>query len=97
LLSAADARAGFKRQYLCDQRNTVSLAGTVSDNVGVVSVTWTNDRGGRGAATFGTSSWSVSSIDLKNGPNLLTVTAADAAGNTASAMLTVTSKVTGKK
>ena len=76
---------------------TVSLAGTVSDNVGVVSVTWTNDRGGRGAATFGTSSWSVSSIDLKNGHNLLTVTAADAAGNTASATLTVTSKVTGKK
>ena len=31
---------------------TVSLAGTVSDNVGVVSVTWTNDRGGRGATTL---------------------------------------------
>jgi hypothetical protein len=76
---------------------TISLAGTVSDNVGVVSVTWTNDRGGRGPATFGTSSWSVSSIDLKNGSNLLTVTAADAAGNTASTTLTVTSKVTGKK
>jgi hypothetical protein len=76
--------------------STVSLAGTVSDNVGVVNVTWTNDRGGRGAATFGPSSWS-SSINLKNGLNLLTVTAADAAGNTASTTLTVTTKVTGKK
>ncbi len=96
------ARGGRPRAVSNDntcatKATTVSLAGTVSDNVGGVSVTWTNDRGGRGAATFGTSSWSVSSIDLKNGPNLLTVTAADAARNTASAMLTVTSKVTGKK
>ena len=76
---------------------TISLKGTLSDNVGVVSVTWRNDRGGQGAASFGTSSWSVSAIELKNGLNLLTVTAIDAAGNSGSATLSVISKVTGKK
>jgi hypothetical protein len=76
---------------------TVSLSGALSDNIGVVNVTWKNDRGGQGVAGFDASSWSIRTIDLKNGPNLLTVTASDAAGNVASAMLTVISKTTGKK
>ena len=64
------------------------LGGTATDNVGVTQVTWTNDRGGSGTAS-GTTSWSASGIALQNGTNVLTVTARDAAGNTATDVLTV--------
>ena len=68
---------------------TVSLGGTAGDNVGVHSVTWVNDRGGSGAASGG-ESWSVPLVDLQLGVNQITVTATDAAGNSASDVLTVT-------
>ena len=48
----------------------------------MTQVTWANDRGGSGTAT-GTTAWSVSGIALQSGANVLTVTARDAAGNTA--------------
>jgi hypothetical protein len=70
---------------------TIALSGTASDNIGVTSVTWVNSRGGTGTAT-GTTSWSAS-IALQSGSNVLTVTARDAAGNTASDALTVTVNV----
>jgi hypothetical protein len=75
---------------------SVMLGGTATDNVGVVRVTWMNDRGGLGVAV-GTSTWSTPAIDLKNGPNTLTITATDAAGNVATATLTVTSKANSRK
>jgi len=68
---------------------TMSLSGTASDNVGVTRVTWVNSRGGSGT-TSGTTSWTVPSIALQSGSNVLTVTASDAAGNVASDALTVT-------
>lgn len=77
--------------------STISLSGTLWDNVGVVSVTWKNDRGGQGTARVETSSWSTATIDLKSGPNFLTVTASDAARNATSTTLTVISKATAKK
>src|SRR4029077_15104378 len=64
-------------------------AGTAADNVGVTQVTWANSRGGSGIAT-GTTSWSASGIALQAGTNVVTVTARDAAGNTGTAILTVT-------
>jgi hypothetical protein len=67
----------------------LSLSGTASDNVGVTSVAWVNDRGGSGSAT-GTTSWSAAGIPLSPGANVITVTARDAAGNPATASLTVT-------
>jgi hypothetical protein len=67
----------------------LTLAGTATDNVAVTQVSWANDRGGSGTAS-GTSSWIVSGIVLQSGSNVLTVTARDAAGNTASDTLTVT-------
>jgi hypothetical protein len=70
----------------------LTLGGTASDNVGVTTVTWVNSRGGSGTAT-GTTTWSVASAALQGGPNVLTVTARDAAGNTASDVLTVTLNV----
>ena len=69
--------------------SSLTLQGTASDNVGVTQVTWVNSRGGSGTAT-GTSSWTASAIALQLGSNVLTVTARDAAGNTATANLTVT-------
>ena len=66
----------------------LSIGGTASDNVGVTQVTWVNDRGGSGTAT-GTTNWTVSGIVLQSGPNVLTVTARDAAGNTSTDQLTV--------
>lgn len=67
-----------------------SLAGTASDAVGVVSCTWANAaNGGSGAAT-GTTSWSVASIALASGSNVITVTCVDAAANSGSDTLTVT-------
>jgi len=67
----------------------LALGGTASDNVGVTQVTWTNNRGGSGTAS-GTTTWSVASVTLQSGDNVLTVTARDAAGNTSTDVLTVT-------
>ncbi len=69
--------------------STVSLAGAAADNVGVTQVTWSNSLGGGGTAS-GTGSWSVGSITLQNGINVITVTARDAAGNTGTDTLSVT-------
>jgi hypothetical protein len=67
----------------------LTLVGTATDNVGVTQVTWVNARGGSGTAT-GTTSWTVDGIILRPGTNIITVTARDAAGNTATATLVVT-------
>jgi hypothetical protein len=62
--------------------------------VAVTQVTWVNDRGGGGTAT-GTTSWSVNNVALQNGANVITVTARDAANNTSTDVLTVTSSAGG--
>jgi parallel beta-helix repeat protein len=68
---------------------TLNIGGSASDNVGVTQVTWSNSRSGSGTAS-GTTSWSANNITLQSGSNVITVTARDAAGNTASKTLTVT-------
>src|SRR4030095_8938876 len=67
----------------------ITLGGTAADNIGGTQVTWSNSPGGSGTAT-GTTSWSVSGIALQPGTNVLTGTARDGAGNTATDTLTVT-------
>jgi Big-like domain-containing protein len=67
---------------------SLTLRGTASDNVGVRQVTWTNSRGGSGTAS-GTTSWTANGIALQLGTNVLTVTAQDAAGNVATASVTI--------
>lgn len=66
----------------------LAIAGTASDAVGVVSVTWSNAAGGSGVAT-GTTSWS-DTVPLSVGANAITVTAHDAAGNTGTDTITIT-------
>ncbi len=68
--------------------NSLTLGGIASDDVAVTQVTWANSRGGSGVAT-GTTSWTASGIVLQPGVNVITVTASDAAGNTASVSVTV--------
>jgi protocatechuate 3,4-dioxygenase beta subunit len=67
----------------------LSIGGTASDNKAVTVVSWKNSRGGSGNCS-GTSSWSKTGIALYGGQNVITVTARDAAGNTATDTLTVT-------
>jgi hypothetical protein len=69
--------------------SSTSMWGTSADNVGVTQVTWTNSLGGSGTAT-GTTTWSIASIPLKGGTNVITVTARDAAGNTGNVVRSVT-------
>ncbi|MBA3938189.1 MAG: hypothetical protein H0X38_12055 [Planctomycetes bacterium] len=66
---------------------SVVASGTASDAGGLASVTWSNSRGGSGAAT-GTSTWSAI-IPIFTGDNILTITATDLAGNTQTATVTV--------
>jgi len=68
---------------------TVALAGSASDNVGVSQVSWSNSKGGSGVAA-GTTSWSIASVSLQPGANVITVTAKDVAGNVATDVLTIT-------
>src|SRR5262249_8352383 len=67
----------------------LTLGGTAADNVGVTQVTWATSRGASGTAT-GTTNWTASGIPIQLGPNVLTVTAQDAAGNAATATFTIT-------
>lgn len=67
---------------------TLNVSGVASDGIGVTQVSWSNDRGGSGVAV-GTTTWSVTGIALQTGVNIITVTARNAAGNTAADTLTV--------
>lgn len=58
----------------------VSIAGTASDDKAVARVSWLNDRGGGGVAN-GTTSWSITNVQLAAGLNRVTVLAEDANGN----------------
>lgn len=66
----------------------VSISGVASDNVGVSLITWSSDRGPSGSAN-GTVSWSIASVPLQTGSNVMTVRAQDVAGNTDTSVLTV--------
>jgi hypothetical protein len=71
--------------------SVVSIWGNASDATsGIASITWSNNKGGSGTAS-GTTSWSISNIGLLvDAENIITVTATDNAGNSASDKITVT-------
>ena len=72
---------------------TLTLAGSATDAVGVTQVSWSNSLGGSGTASLSGSvtsrSWSVGSIALASGTNVITVTARDAANNTSTDTISV--------
>jgi hypothetical protein len=71
-------------------QNRIVLGGTALDDVGVANITWSNSRGGSGMAVMTGNSWSVSSIPLLEGDNVISVTVQDAANNSAMTLITVT-------
>jgi hypothetical protein len=73
--------------------SALTLGGTAADNLGVTQVTWRNSLDGSSGMATGTTSWTANGIVLQPGANVLTVTARDAAGNTATDIVTVTLSV----
>jgi hypothetical protein len=69
-------------------RSPLTITGTASDDVGIISVSWSNDRGESGKCS-GTTSWTAVGIPLASGQNIITVTATDASGNTGTDVLVV--------
>lgn len=80
--------------------SSTALNGTASGGSGAISLSWSTNQGASGTAqvsasqnsSSGSSNWSVASIPLSAGANVITVTAQDAVGDTASANVTVTSQ-----
>ncbi len=71
---------------------SISLAGSATDNVGVVRVSWQNVTGfdsGVGGDASGTTNWSTPSISLTEGDNTIIIAALDKAGNKGTATLKV--------
>ena len=74
--------------YYAVESSNIILSGTAADGTAVTSVSWSNDRGGSGTAG-GTTTWTVN-LTLLEGPNVITVTATDAAGNQGSTSQVIT-------
>lgn len=73
--------------------STAVALGGIANNV--TEVNWANNRGGSGTAS-GTSTWSVASVPLQSGDNIITVTGVGGAGTTnATATITVTANSNG--
>ncbi len=73
--------------------DSIHIEGTAGDNVAVVEVTWSNNRGGSGVAV-GTDTWSIANLALFCGANQITVTARDAENLAGSAALTIVYGIT---
>jgi hypothetical protein len=75
--------------------STITIGGTSSDSDGnVTSIAWTNTaNGGHGTLTSGLANWSVPTIALALGANVIRVTAYDNDGNIAVDAITVTYQI----
>jgi hypothetical protein len=69
----------------------IALSGTTSGGSGAVQVNWSTNQGPSGVAR-GSSNWTIATIPLSAGANVITVTAQDAKQNQASQSVTVTSQ-----
>ena len=73
-------------------RPSIDLGGTASDDHGLTSVTWENSLGGQGNASNDSgdwTSWSVDSLNLQEGQNVITVTARDSDNQTTTDTISV--------
>lgn len=75
--------------YNTPNATITTIAGTCADDVAVDSVTWSCDVCGSGTAT-GTTSWSIATISLMEGANVVTLTCTDTSTNTGTDQITVT-------
>jgi len=71
------------------QRTDVALTGTTTGGTGTVQVTWVNSRGGSGPAV-GYRPWSIASVPLLPGLNIITLTAVDSARVSTTQQLSIT-------
>src|SRR5207247_1673696 len=67
----------------------VTVLGQATDDVSLVSVVITNNRGGSTAATVAGANWTANQVALRVGTNELVAVATDAGANRASDMVTV--------
>ncbi|MBA3936790.1 MAG: prolyl oligopeptidase family serine peptidase [Planctomycetes bacterium] len=74
---------------LTTSATSAALVGTATDAGGITKVTWVNSLGGGGTAS-GTTAWSIASVPLAIGTNVITAIATDGAGNTAGAVVNIT-------
>ncbi|WP_419663495.1 hypothetical protein [Desulfosarcina variabilis] len=78
--------------YVTDT-NYITISGTASDDLDVSLVTWNNNLGGSGTALNVSGNWtsfSLENVSLQEGTNVISVTATDTEGQTATDTLTVT-------
>ncbi len=68
---------------------SVDIGGSASGGVDIASVVWQNNRGGSGICS-GTNSWTAFGIPLQPGDNIITVTATDINGATATDSVLIT-------
>ncbi|MFO7560633.1 MAG: hypothetical protein R6X10_17520 [Desulfobacterales bacterium] len=66
----------------------ITLSGYASDDIAVSAVTWNSSRGDNGMAS-GTENWKISMMRIKPKLNVITITAIDAAGNSASTTINI--------
>jgi hypothetical protein len=71
---------------------SIALSGTAAGGTGALQVIWANGQGATGTAA-GSASWSIGSVPLSPGSNVITVQVTDSTGNTASSSITVTQQV----
>lgn len=69
---------------------TIALSGTAWDASGIASITWTVNNGAANSVTGSLTSWSVPSVPLQPGVNVIKVTAKDPANNSTVAEVNVT-------
>lgn len=70
----------LQKQFTVSQPE-VRLSGIATDDWGIASINWTNERGGEGEIELVDGGWEAGEMTLLEGPNPITVTATDAAGN----------------
>ena len=72
--------------------SSIALNGTISGGSGTVQVTWSSNQGAAGTAQINGSNWTIASVPLSVGANVITVSAQDAQNDLASGNVTVTSQ-----
>jgi hypothetical protein len=76
--------------YDAGTSETITVSGAALSDRTVVSCTYSNSLGGSGSATVTSGSWSISSVALTVGSNVVTVTCLNNAGTSAQDVITVT-------
>ena len=69
--------------------SSVAISGSTTGGSGTIQVSWTTNQGYSGTAQ-GSASWTILSVPLKSGDNIVTITARDSQQNQATRSLTIT-------